>query len=674
MKKFFLIALLGLYGSSILQSQTLDSQFGNEGFRILLNDIIPFASVKDMKVLPNGKILVLVLDDGEVNVGDDNEVFAIGSAVTLLNPDGSTDLSFNGTGHINLANFSGTCLYLLPDNKFLVGGARIVDAGTRRSAMLAFNLDGSSDNRFINNSNLAESVSFPNGVIKEIQQRADGKFWAFGYFMNGSNGYDYQALRFNSDGTLDTSYDGNGIAVYNSGPNYNDRANGSIMIDDDNFLLYGYTKYTQFSNPGSVGRIVGFLDDGEDNSLVAQEFFTNAGTAWNNRSGYNDAVNADNYAFYVGLKLTGSNRLQPILTVCETFEFDDEIIRQYDDINFIGFPTTGVDAWFSQVEQNVNGKIIIAGHHSLMENNTEKLMPFIYKRLANTMVDPDNPNPVNIDLGYDCVFINKLVMQPDGKYLIAGTALNYIDALNDFWFNLNPAVHTFRHAFIARIEDGCTAQAMLQSIINSCEGETLTLNPGIFSSYQWSTGATSPTIEVTSNGVYTVSVTDADGCIGSATAQVTFHPHPETPVITQNGTTLSASGSGTFTWYFNGDQIIGETSNTIIINQTGTYIVQLTSSEICSSTSSSFDVTVLNIGNYPAQNRIFPNPSQGIIALDGFAENIMVEIYDLTGKLELRQRVSSPIIDIGLLSDGLYLLRLLQANKLVHEEKIVLSR
>ncbi len=45
-----------------------------------------------------------------------------------------------------------------------------------------------------------------------------------------------------------------------------------------------------------------------------------------------------------------------------------------------------------------------------------------------------------------------------------------------------------------------------------CEGQTLTLNPGFFQSYQWNTGEITPTITVSERGLYTVTVQDALGC------------------------------------------------------------------------------------------------------------------------------------------------------------------
>lgn len=57
---------------------------------------------------------------------------------------------------------------------------------------------------------------------------------------------------------------------------------------------------------------------------------------------------------------------------------------------------------------------------------------------------------------------------------------------------------------------------------NTCDGNTITLTPGSFTSYLWNTNAITPTINVTTAGTYSVTVTDLHGCHGRDTIGVTF--------------------------------------------------------------------------------------------------------------------------------------------------------
>ena len=53
-----------------------------------------------------------------------------------------------------------------------------------------------------------------------------------------------------------------------------------------------------------------------------------------------------------------------------------------------------------------------------------------------------------------------------------------------------------------------------------CPNQTLILTPGIFSSYLWQDNSTAPTYSVTSTGIYSVAVADANGCTGNGSTNV----------------------------------------------------------------------------------------------------------------------------------------------------------
>ena len=129
-----------------------------------------------------------------------------------------------------------------------------------------------------------------------------------------------------------------------------------------------------------------------------------------------------------------------------------------------------------------------------------------------------------------------------------------------------------------------------------CAGGSVTLTASAASSYLWSNGATTQSINVTSSGNYSVTVTNANGCNAtSAATTVTVNAKPATPAITPSGpTTFCAGGSVTLTAPagFTYSWSTGATSQSIVVNASGNYTVTVTNANGCSTTSAATTVTV----------------------------------------------------------------------------------
>ena len=121
-----------------------------------------------------------------------------------------------------------------------------------------------------------------------------------------------------------------------------------------------------------------------------------------------------------------------------------------------------------------------------------------------------------------------------------------------------------------------------------CTGSSTTLDAGAgYASYAWSpNNETTQTITVNTNGTYSVTVTDNNGCSGNASVDVTeassLSPHiTGVAAICSGASTILDAGAGyaTYTWSPN-----GETSQTINVTTAGTYSVTVTDNGGCSGT------------------------------------------------------------------------------------------
>ncbi len=145
-----------------------------------------------------------------------------------------------------------------------------------------------------------------------------------------------------------------------------------------------------------------------------------------------------------------------------------------------------------------------------------------------------------------------------------------------------------------------------------CQGTTLTLNPGSTAgaTYAWSTGATTPTLAVTTAGTYHVTVTQA-GCSASDTIIVSTSPNPtvnlgaDTTICNATTYTLDAGAGTGYTYLWSNNA----TTQTINVTTGGVYSVTVTNANACTTS----DEVTVGFSTVPTVNGITatgnPSPS-----------------------------------------------------------------
>ncbi|MFN5293954.1 MAG: MopE-related protein, partial [Flavobacteriales bacterium] len=136
------------------------------------------------------------------------------------------------------------------------------------------------------------------------------------------------------------------------------------------------------------------------------------------------------------------------------------------------------------------------------------------------------------------------------------------------------------------IASGPSYTELSEDTILICEGSALTLTAAPDNqAYLWTTGASSQSITVTTEGVYTVTSLTASGCSGNAqvTVLTIFAPNALTtpsPTLCGDQTAIiCASPADSYEWSWIGAVL--STEGCIEIEEAGTYFVTMTNGSIC---------------------------------------------------------------------------------------------
>jgi hypothetical protein len=135
------------------------------------------------------------------------------------------------------------------------------------------------------------------------------------------------------------------------------------------------------------------------------------------------------------------------------------------------------------------------------------------------------------------------------------------------------------------IEGGCLTDAPILDVAGStlfCSGQSVTVNaPAGYASYEWSTGATTSSIEITTQGNFSVTVTDDNGCFGFSSNVATIVDPVLSPEIIAAGEVVFCEGESvvlseiavfdalSYTWSNS------ETGSSITVSESGTYSVEV---------------------------------------------------------------------------------------------------
>ena len=252
--------------ASILQSAqsgALDLTFGTSG--VVLTNLLcstnpaTFNEANSLLIQPNGKLVVVGQTDSESSTAS--------FAVLRYNSNGSLDTTFDADGVATLdisTNYTGTdvalSVVLQTDGKLVVAGNTFVPYPADFFALARYNSNGSLDHSFSGDGVVVTNTSPPSQLdghlLDTLLLQPNGKLVAVGTTNLADFGDMYSTIglvRYNVDGTLDSSFSSDGIVTNDAVGNYwRYYVGGAVLQTDGKIVVGADAQFKQYDDYGEL--------------------------------------------------------------------------------------------------------------------------------------------------------------------------------------------------------------------------------------------------------------------------------------------------------------------------------------------------------------------------------------------------------------------------------------
>jgi uncharacterized delta-60 repeat protein len=212
---------------------SLDTTFGGGDGKVLTQFTPKNDGVSNLAIQLDGKILV------SGGTGFDARVSKL--ALARYTTDGSLDATFGGDGKVTLdlsegADFA-NAVVAQPDGKIVAGGRTVAGEGQVRFVLVRFNADGTLDDTFGTGGVVTTAMTKRYSNVEGLVLQPDMKIVAAGFAVRAHDRAVFALARYDSDGSLDDTFgggDGKTLTDFTPGEDYGLglvlQADGQIVV------------------------------------------------------------------------------------------------------------------------------------------------------------------------------------------------------------------------------------------------------------------------------------------------------------------------------------------------------------------------------------------------------------------------------------------------------------
>ncbi len=378
---------------------SLDNTFDGDG--ITATDFNDNDVANAVAIQPDGKIIVVgdIFDDA-----DDRTFFGM----ARYNPDGSLDETLNGNGKqktdVSANSESAKAVAIQSDGNVVVAGD-VFNGDNFDFVIVRFDPNGNLDNTFAGVGTQYTGFGSADDRANSLAIQPDGKI-----IISGSSPDNFELARYNTDGTLDNSFDGDGKQTINFGDVFINETS-MVLQRDGKILLAGFTgdddnnsfAVARFKSNGALDK--SFAGDGRETTGFGTMNIINSLALQNDGK-----VIALGYTSDRNNSLVAAARYNSDGTLDDSFDGDGKLTEQVRQ-GSTAFTSTAIQP---------DGKVLAAGYTWNGSNYDFAVVRY------NTDGSFDNTFSIDgkqtTDFGTSDDKIRDVTLQSDGKIVVAGSA------------------------------------------------------------------------------------------------------------------------------------------------------------------------------------------------------------------------------------------------------------
>ncbi|RLD75806.1 MAG: hypothetical protein DRJ15_16435 [Bacteroidetes bacterium] len=330
-----------------------------------------------------------------------------------------TDYSYNGVDNYSYASA------LQADGKIILGGYSVNNLH-QNMTFVRYLPDGTLDNTFGDGGIKILLFGGSDDRLEDLVIQADGKIIAVGYTSNSTN-KQMTVTRLNTDGSLDNSFNANGMTLINFGDSVNAYGRSVALQDDGKIIVGGHITFTD-QDPEINGAICRLTSSGVlDNTFGVDGIITHdILSLWNDMT----QIAIQDEKIILGGISTRSDDFARFITLCR-YNPDGSLDTGFGTSGIMSLEiAAGTPGYYESMCLTEDGKIIFANSISTgwLEHDLA-----VWRFQSNGF--PDNSfgyyGMVTIAMGANSD-ANAVALQADGKIVAAGFYTNPSSGKDDF--------------------------------------------------------------------------------------------------------------------------------------------------------------------------------------------------------------------------------------------------